>query len=107
MVIKLSIMIKFFFLILILIPIILIGLPVFLCISCYKWLKRKGYKKIAFLPSLLIVGTICYFLYSGIYPGVDFYISDFESNMAMKWPQSAKILKKDTTFPDQHGHRFG
>jgi hypothetical protein len=65
----------------------------------YKWLKRKGYKKIAFAIPILIIGTMFYL----IYPNDSFYIQDFQSNTNISFPASGVIVKKDATYPDIHG----
>jgi hypothetical protein len=83
---------------------IIIGLPILGSVFGYKWLKRKGYKKAAFGVPVLIIGILFYLIYNAVYPGNNFYVQDFEKNTGILFPSSGRIIKKDATYPDIHGH---
>ena len=91
-------------LIYILVLAILIALPIVILIFIYQWVKKTRHRKIAIFISLLIIGAFTYFIYSSFHPNDNFYITDFERNTLIKLPKSTKIIDKDATFPDQHGH---
>lgn len=41
--------------------------------------------------------------YMGVFPDESFYIDEFKRNTGIELPNSANIIKKDATYPDQHG----
>ena len=72
-------------------------------ILLYKWLFRRGFRKLAvFIPTIIILFT-GYEVYISLFPVDSFYREDFEKYSGMKFPPSGNILKKDATYPDQHG----
>jgi hypothetical protein len=84
----------------IIIPILSLLLLVFLTRRLYN----KGYKKLAILIPFLIIMFVGYEVYRSIYPNDKFYIEDFERYSGMKFPVSGKIIEKEATYPDLHGH---
>ena len=58
--------------------ILLVGIPIGISHFLYRWIKKKGFdKRLRLLASIpiLIVG---YFIYDAIYPSAEFYKTDFK-----------------------------
>ena len=90
-------------LLLILMFIIIIGVPIVISYFIYRWLRKTEFRKYAFIIPMFILGTLAYFIYTAFYPTDSFYKEDFESNTNIKLPETAKILEKDASYPDQFG----
>lgn len=86
-----------------LILIVLIGVPIVISYFIYRWLRRTEFKKNAFIVPTLILGTLTFYIYTAFYPTDSFYREDFASNTNIKLPNTAKILAKDASYPDQFG----
>jgi hypothetical protein len=76
-----------------------VGLPTFLSSIGYNWLKRKGYKRSAYILPTIIIGLFLFTVYRTFYPMDSFYIKEFEKNTAMVLPKSAKVLEKEANAP--------
>ena len=92
-----------FILLILLAFLLIISIPIGLSIFIYKWLKKRGFKKIASFISALIIGLFSYSIFSAIYPPDSFYIDEFEENTKLVFPKSGKIILKDADFPDHFG----
>jgi hypothetical protein len=88
---------------LVLIFILIIGVPIVISYFIYRWLRKTEFKKYAFILPIIILGTLTFFIYTAFYPTDSFYREDFESNTKIKLPDTAKILAKDASYPDQFG----
>ena len=92
-----------FFLLLILVPILIIGIPILVTIWIYRILKKKGvnpkWRILLFIP-IFIVG---YFVYDTFYPSSEFYKEDFEEVTGIELPKNSKFEYKTTGYPDTHG----
>ena len=93
----------FFWLLLILVPILIIGIPILLSIWIYRIMKRKGvdskWRILAIIP-VLIIG---YFIYDAFYPSEEFYETDFKEVTGMDLPESADFEFKTAGYPDHFG----
>ena len=69
-----------------------------------KWLKKKGYPNLARILLAALTVFIVYQIYTSIYPRDEFFVEEFESNTSLPFPKSGSILRKEASFPDQHGH---
>ncbi len=69
----------------------------------FRWLTKKGYKKIglAFLATVTI--WTVYSFYTAFYPTDSFYEDEFEFNTGLDLPTTGDILTKDASYPDLHG----
>jgi hypothetical protein len=88
--------------------IILIVLAIFLfafamLIVFYKWLVRRGFRKLAIIIPAMIIAVVGYGAYVSLGPPDSFYKEDFEKYSGMKFPSSGEIIKKYATYPDLHG----
>ena len=83
--------------------ILIIGIPLAIIVLGYKWLSRKGYKKVAQLFLIVTAGYLIYSFYTAFYPNESFYRDEFERNTNLRLPKDAEFISKDATFPDQHG----
>ena len=87
---------------------ILIVLALFLLafvslIVLYKWLLRRGFRRLAlFFPAIILV-IVGYGAYVSLVPRDSFYKEDFEKYSGMTFPPSGSILKKYATYPDLKG----
>ena len=90
-------------LLLVLIFIVIIGVPIVISYFIYRWLRKTEFKKYAFILPIIILVTLTFFIYTAFYPTDSFYREDFESNTNIKLPDTAKILAKDASYPDQFG----
>jgi len=92
-----------FFLLLILVPILIIGIPILLSFWIYRILRKKGvnqkWRILAFLP-IFIVG---YFTYVAFYPSSEFYKTDFKEVTGIDLPINSEFEYKTAGYPDQHG----
>lgn len=76
---------------------------VYLLFIIFRWIYRKGHKKVAVgIPAAIIV-YLTYSIYTAIYPDDAFYHEEFKTVTLRDLPQSAKIIAKDASYPDQHG----
>jgi hypothetical protein len=90
-------------LLLVLMFIVIIGVPIVISYFIYRWLRKTEFKKYAIIFPIIILGTLTFFIYTAFYPTDSFYREDFESNTNLKLPETAKILAKDASYPDQFG----
>ena len=74
-----------------------------LLIVLYKWLLRKGYRKLALLFPTMIIVVVGYGAYVSLVPRDSFYREDFEKYTGVEFPASGKIIKKYATYPDLQG----
>jgi len=78
-------------------------IPIGLAYLAYRWLTKKGYKRVGLaILATITIGTI-YFSYTAFYPTGSFYEDEFEDNTGLDFPNSGDILTKDASYPDQHG----
>lgn len=83
--------------------VLVVGIPSTILYFLYKWLTKKGQKKIGVIILVAIFGFLTYSIYTAIYPSNQFYIDEFEINTGLEFPKSGKITIKDSNYPDQHG----
>lgn len=78
-------------------------IPILICVFSFKRAKKK--KILAYRPivPLVIIAFLGYETYTAIYPTDNFYFAEFKSVTLMNIPKSAKIIKKDASYPDFHG----
>ncbi|MCL5130574.1 hypothetical protein [Algibacter sp. L4_22] len=92
-----------FFLLLILVPILIIGIPILLTFWIYRTLRKKGinskWRILAFLP-IFIVG---YFIYDAFYPSTEFYKVDFKEVTGIELPKDSEFEYKTAGYPDLQG----
>jgi hypothetical protein len=74
-----------------------------LLIILYKWLVRRGFRKLAIVFPAMIIVVVGYGAYVSLVPPDSFYKEDFEKYSGMKFPASGEIIKKYATYPDLHG----
>ena len=86
-----------------LVIILAIGIPTTILYFLYKWLAKKGQKKIGLLLLIAILGYLTYSIYTAFYPLNEFYEYEFEYNAGLDFPKTGIIVKKDSNYPDQHG----
>jgi hypothetical protein len=89
--------------ILFIIVILAIGIPITVLYFLYKWLAKKGQKKIGVLLLTVILGYMTYSIYTAFYPLNEFYEYEFEHNSGLDFPKTGIIIDKNSNFPDQHG----
>jgi hypothetical protein len=78
-------------------------IPTGLAYLVFRWLAKKGYKKVGLaLLATVTIWTI-YSVYTAFYPTDSFYKDEFENNTGLKFPKSGDILTKDASYPDIHG----
>jgi len=85
---------------------IVIGTPI-LIFRGYTKLKLKGHRKIANFLLLLCVAIaagISYAVIGEIYPYDDWYKENFKMELGVGFPENGKIIYKDASYPDIHGH---
>jgi len=88
------------------IVITIISIPIAILYLLYRWLKKKGYKK---LGVLIISTTAIWAIYSSFtffYPTESFYEDEFERFTELEYPKDAEILFKRTTYPVLEGEYF-
>ncbi|MBE7177323.1 MAG: hypothetical protein INR69_13010 [Mucilaginibacter polytrichastri] len=85
------------------IGLILLAIPYVGLYFMYKWLTKKGYKKVGL--SLIIAFTVYsgYSTYTAIYPTDSFYFSEFKKVTLREAPKSATVINKQASYPDFHG----
>lgn len=88
------------FLPLILVFLIIIGIPVLLSFLIYMFIKRKNYDKRLRLIALLPILIVSYLIYTAIYPGEDFYRTEFIEVAGIELPDEAEFRYKSATYPD-------
>ena len=74
-----------------------------LLIVLYKWLLRRGYRKLALLFPAMILVVVGYGAYVSLVPRDSFYKEDFEKFSGVQFPASGKIIKKYASYPDLQG----
>ncbi|MCK5741201.1 MAG: hypothetical protein KAH48_03210 [Chlorobi bacterium] len=77
--------------------------PTILAYLLYRWLKKKGYKKVGVMIVSVVTVFMVYFVYTGFYPTDSFYEGEFEYYTELEYPESGYILVKEATYPDLHG----
>jgi hypothetical protein len=82
---------------------LLIGTPILIGFIIYKWLKRKGYKKLGISILCVIILSLSYMFYTALYPTDDFYFEEFKQVTLREIPNSAEIMEKSCSYPDFHG----
>lgn len=68
-----------------------------------RYLNKKN---LALIISAAVFLSAFYFSYTAVYPTDDFYYEEFEYVTLEKIPPSAKIISKDSSYPDLHGDYF-
>lgn len=92
-----------FILVLIILYLILVLIPTIISINIYKWLAKKGYKKIGIGVISIIVFWTVYSVYTAFFPTKQFFISEFETKTKIDFPDSGIIVLKESSYPDLHG----
>lgn len=92
-----------FIIIALIIVAIVIIIPVLLGYLFYRWLAKKGYKKIAVIVLCGVFGFFAYNIYFAIYPGESFYVDEFKNAASWNLPKTTHFLKKEASYPDFHG----
>ncbi|HEX3079484.1 MAG TPA: hypothetical protein VHQ04_03435 [Puia sp.] len=87
--------------ILIILALFLLGFA--LLIVLYKWLLRRGYRKLALLFPAMILVVVGYGAYISLVPRDSFYKEDFEKHTGVQFPASGRIIKKYASYPDLQG----
>jgi hypothetical protein len=87
--------------ILIVLALFLLGFA--LLIVLYKWLLRRGYRKLALLFPASIMVVVGYGAYVSLVPSDSFYKEDFEKYSGVPFPASGRIIKKYASYPDLQG----
>ena len=90
-------------LVFILIVLALFLLGFVLLIVLYKWLLRRGYRKLALLFPTMIIVVVGYGAYVSLVPRDSFYKEDFEKYSGVQFPASGRIIKKYASYPDLQG----
>lgn len=92
-----------FFLLFGLFLLLLISVPIGIAYLIFRFLSKKGYKKIGLIVLFSVIGGMIYIIYTAIYPTDSFYKDEFENFTEIEFPKSAKIIWKDSSYPDIHG----
>ncbi|MGB6092300.1 MAG: hypothetical protein WBF83_00900 [Moheibacter sp.] len=92
-----------FFLLFGLFVLLLISIPIGIAYLIFRFLSKKGYKKIGLIVLFSVIGGMIYIIYTAIYPTDSFYKDEFENFTEIEFPKSAKIIWKDSSYPDIHG----
>jgi hypothetical protein len=90
-------------LVLVLIVLALFLLAFTLLIVLYKWLLKRGYRKLALLFPSTIMLVVGYGAYVSLVPRDSFYKEDFEKYSGVEFPASGKIIRKYVSYPDLQG----
>ena len=90
-------------LVVILIVLALFLLAFALLIVLYKWLLKRGYRKLALLFPATILVVVGYGAYVSLVPRDTVYKKDFEKYSGVPFPSSGKIIKKYASYPDLQG----
>jgi hypothetical protein len=69
----------------------------------YKFLERRGLRKLGLLIIIGISLWFIYMIYTAIYPIDRFYYAEFKRITFREVPQSSKILRKSASYPGFHG----
>jgi hypothetical protein len=86
-----------------LVVILVIGVLTAILYFLYKWLVKKGQKKIGILILITILGFLTFSIYTAFYPLDEFYEQQFEIHTGLDFPKTGRIVSKDSNYPDQHG----
>jgi hypothetical protein len=78
-------------------------IPVGLAYLVFRWLTKKGYKKIGLVILATVAIWTVYSSYTAFYPTDGFYEDEFEYNTGLDFPTSGDILTKDASYQDLHG----
>ncbi|MBW7870721.1 MAG: hypothetical protein H3C39_06630 [Flavobacteriia bacterium] len=92
-----------FFLLFGLFLLLLILVPIGIAYLIFRFLSKKGYKKIGLIVLFSVIVGMIYIIYTAIYPTDSFYKDEFENFTEIEFPKSAKIVWKDSSYPDIHG----
>lgn len=84
--------------------ILIILIPVGLAYLVFRWLTKKGYKKIGLVILTTVTIWTVYSSYTAFFPTESFYEDEFEYNTGLDFPISGDILTKDASFPDLQGN---
>jgi len=81
----------------------IVALPTVAAFFINRWFIRKGIKYVGLI--LLIIAPIwtVYEGYISIYPRDSFYFSEFKEVTLRMIPKTAKIIRKEASYPDFHG----
>ena len=87
---------------------VLIALALFLVgfallIVLYKWLLKRGYRRLALLFPATIILVVGYGAYVSLVPRDSFYKEDFERYSGVQFPASGRIIRKYASYPDLQG----
>jgi len=85
------------------IAIVILLIPFAIIYFCYRWLSRKGLKKIALILVGIIVLILTFSIYRVVSPEDSFYKDDFKDGLNLPFPSSGDIISKDASYPDTHG----
>lgn len=85
---------------------LLLAIPIGLSVAIYRWLTKKGYKKLGLIAVFLTIGALGFYIYVSIFPLDCFYVDDFEYYSELDFPDSGKILAKYASYPDIHGKYY-
>jgi hypothetical protein len=88
---------------LIIILIIIIAIPAVPSIVIYKLVRRKFGRRAALICTSIIPLFCIYEIHTAIWPGDDFYKSEFKNIVNIDFPNSGKFIRKDASYPDIHG----
>ena len=77
-----------------------------LLIVLYKWLLKKGYRKLALLFPAMILVVVGYGAYISLVPGDSFYKEDFEKSCGVQFPASGSIVRKYVSYPNMQGQHI-
>lgn len=84
---------------------LILGFVFFVILFLYIFIRifffRKG--KIAKVVFTVVAILLALQVYWSVYPEDEFYISHLETYLDLKLSSDTKVLKKDASFPDQHG----
>jgi cbb3-type cytochrome oxidase subunit 3 len=83
--------------------VLFIGIPIGISFVIYRWIKKKEFNKTARIFALAPILIAGYFIYDAIYPGEEFYKTDFKEVTEMEFPKNGEIIYKAASFPDNFG----
>jgi hypothetical protein len=91
-----------------LIIVVLIGLTILIIpfVGLYflhKWLTKKGLKIVGITLFVGFSVWLSYTIFRAIYPKDSFYYSEFKEVTLREAPKSARIIRKNASYPDFHG----
>lgn len=92
-----------FLLSLLLVFLLLIGIPLGLAYLIDWFIRKRDYDRRLRLLALIPIILLAYFGYTAIYPGEDFYKTDFKEVTGVEFPENGRFLYKTASFPDHFG----